>query len=106
MVKKLLTLVFAAVIGLSFVSTAAFASSAKGQKIFIKFLKKPCGISAAEMAGKHTQEKWRAIYEAGKLNDKILEICPEAKPLRDRHVSSVFDFFHNYASDSGNVPAC
>lgn len=106
MLKKLVTLLFAAVIGLSFVSTAAFADAAKGQKVFIKSMKKPCGFDGGTMAKKHTQAEWKAIQEAGKLNDEMIKFCPEAKPVKDTYVDHVYDFLYNFASDSGNVPSC
>ena len=103
--KKLLTLLFAVVVGLSFVSTASFAGAAKGQKLFIKKMKKPCGFSGGVMAAKHTQGEWKAIQDAGQLNDELTKICPKAKPLKKKYVSHVYDFLYNYASDSGNVPS-
>ena len=101
--KKLLTLLFAVVVGLSFVSTASFADAGKGQKLFIKKMKKPCGFNGGVMAKKHTQDEWKAIQDAGKLNDELIKICPKAKPLKKKYVSHVYDFMYNYASDSGNV---
>ena len=106
MLKKLSILLFSAVVGLSFVSTTATAGVAKGQKLFIKKMKKPCGFSGGEMAKKHTQAEWKAIQDAGKLNDELVKICPNAKPLKKKYVSHVYDFLLNYASDSGNVPSC
>ena len=103
--KKLLTLIFAVVVGLSFVSTASFAGAAKGQKLFIKKMKKSCGFSGGDMAKKHTQGEWKALQDAGKLNDELTTICPKAKPLKEKYVSHVYDFLYNYASDSGNVPS-
>ena len=105
MLKKLLTLLFAVAVGLSFVSTASFAGVAKGQKLFIKKMKKPCGFSGGEMAKKHTQSEWKALQDAGKINDELIRICPKAKPLKEKYVSHVYDFLYNYASDSGNVPS-
>ncbi len=108
MLKKLLTLLFAAVVGLSMVSTSAFAAGNvnKGQKLYLKKLKKACGMNGGEMAKKHTQAEWKAIYDAGKLNDEFLKFCPKAKPLKDKYLPHVYQFMYNYASDSGNVPSC
>ncbi len=103
--NKLLKLLFAVVVGLSFVSTASFAGSAKGQKLFIKQMKKPCGFDGGVMAKKHTQDEWKALQDAGKLNDELIKFCPKAKPLKKKYVSHVYDFLYNYASDSGNVPS-
>jgi len=106
MLKNLLTLLFAAVVGLSFVSTSALADSAKGQKIFIKKMKKPCGFDGGVMAKKHTQAEWKAFQDAGKLNEAMNAFCPKAKPVKAKYVPHVYDFLFNYASDSGNVPSC
>ena len=105
MLKKLITLLFSALIGLSFVTTVASADAAKGQKLYIKKLKKPCGFDGGKMATKLKQAEWKALYDAGKLNDKLIEFCPEAEPLKDKFVSHVYDFLYMYASDSGNVPS-
>ena len=104
--KRLLVLLFAAVVGLSLVSTSAFADATKSQKIIIKKLKKPCGFNGAVLAKKHKQAEWKAIFEAGKLNDEIVKICPKVKkPLKKKYAKHVYDFLYNYASDSGNVPS-
>lgn len=104
--KKLLSILFVLIIAVGFVSAPAFADVQKGQKIFIKLMKKPCGFTGGEMAKKHTQAEWKEINDAGKLNDEMLKECPTAKPLKDRYLPHVYDFLYNYASDSGNVPAC
>ena len=104
--KKLLSILFVLIIAVGFVSAPAFADVQKGQKIFIKLMKRDCGFTGGEMAKKHTQEEWKAINDAGKLNEEMLKECPEAKPLKDRYLPHVYDFLYNYASDSGNVPAC
>ena len=104
--KKLLSILFILVIAVGFVSAPAFADTGKGQKIFIKMMKKPCGFNGGVMAKKHTQAEWKEINDAGKLNEELLKQCPNAKPLNDRYVPHVYDFLYNYASDSGNVPAC
>ncbi len=104
--KKLLVIVFAAIVGLSFISTSAFASSNKGQKIIVKKLKRPCGFNGGVLAKKHTQEEWTTIFKAGNLNGELKKICPKAKPLKKRYLKDVYDFLDNFASDSGNVPSC
>ncbi len=103
--KKLLVLILAVVVGLSLISTSAFASSSKGQRIIVKRLKRPCGFNGGVLAKKHTQEEWTAIFKEGKLNDELIAICPKAKPLKKKYVKDVYDFLNNYASDSGNVPS-
>lgn len=104
--KRILIALFAIVVVAGFSSAPVYADVNKGQKIFIKLMKKPCGFNGGEMAKKHTQEEWQTINDAGKLNEELLKECPSAKPLSDKYVPHVYDFLHNYASDSGNVPAC
>ncbi|WP_281951714.1 cytochrome C [Nitrosophilus kaiyonis] len=106
--KKFMAVVFAAMLGLSFVSTAAFADVAKGQKLYQKKLKKACGFTGAKFAAKHTQEEWEEIYESGKFKEEVHKICPKVKPesIKDKWVKHLFDFCYEYASDSGNVPSC
>jgi hypothetical protein len=104
--KKLLTLLSATVLFVGLSTAIASADAGKGQKIFIKEMKPVCGFDGGTMAKKHTQAEWKTIQEAGKLNEEMIKFCPEAKPLKDAYVEHVFDFLHNYASDSGNVPAC
>lgn len=104
--KKSLILLLAAIFTVGLLSGAAFADAGKGQKIFIKEMKPPCGFDGGTMAKKHTQAEWKAIQEAGKLNEELLKQCPQAKPLKDSFVEHVYDFLYFYASDSGNVPAC
>ncbi|MDD2383494.1 MAG: cytochrome C [Sulfurospirillaceae bacterium] len=104
--SKILKLLFIAIVGLGFLSTSAIADASKGQKLYIKELKGPCGFDGGGMAKKHTQAEWKAIFDAGKLNAEMTKQCPSAKPLKDSYVQHVYDFLYNYASDSGNVPSC
>lgn len=104
--KKIFLLTIIAIFTAGLVVSPVFADVNKGQKIFIKVMKKPCGMNGGEMAKKYTQEEWKAIQDAGSLNEELLKECPEAKPLKDSYVPHVYDFLYNYGSDSGNVPAC
>ncbi len=93
---------------LSLGTTALSADSGKGQKLFTKKLKSACGISGAAFAGKHTQDEWSEIKEAGKMSSEIKAICPSVKDsaLKDKYMGHYYDFAHEYANDSGNVPSC
>lgn len=106
--NRLLKLVLTGAVVLGLSSTVASASPAKGQKLYSKYLKAPCGFTGAKMATKHTQDEWEAIHQGGKLADEIKTICPnvEGKPLKEKFMDHYFDFFYEYASDSGNVPSC
>ena len=104
--KRILSVAVAALLLTSLATTSVMAEPAKGQKLFLKKLKKSCGLSGAKMAGKHTQDEWEAFKEKGTVEDAIKEICPNVKDVKDKYVPDLFDFFYEYASDSGNVPSC
>ncbi len=106
--KRLATLLFAALLGVSFTATTAFASPEKGQRIYQKKLKKVCGFNGAKFAAKHTQDEWEEIEEAGKFEDEIQKLCPKYKKgyLKPSLLKHLYDFAYEYASDSGNVPSC
>ncbi len=101
--KKLLGFLVA---GLLLTATSMVADSAKGQKLYSKKLKKACGVTGAKMAANHTQSEWKAIQDGGTLEAEIKKICPEVKAVKAKYLEHFYDFFHNFASDSGNVPSC
>ena len=103
--KKLLY-AFMVVTMIFFMGSAAQADEKKGQKIIIKKLKSDCGFNGGELAKKHTQAEWQAIYDAGNLPAEIQEICPKSQPLKEKFYPHVYDFLFNYAVDSGKVPSC
>jgi len=106
--NKLLKLILTGAVVLGLSASVASASPAKGQKLFSKKLKKACGITGAKMAGKHTQDEWEKIHQDGNLKGEIKTICPNVEDgaLKDKFMEHYFDFFYEYASDSGNVPSC
>ncbi len=89
-------------------TTTASADPVKGQKLFTKKLKNACGITGAAMASKHSQDEWSEINDAGNMAGEIKNICPSVadKALKSKYIPHYFDFFHEYANDSGNVPSC
>jgi hypothetical protein len=89
-------------------TTAATADAGKGQKLYVKKLKTACGMTGAKVAVKHTQDEWQEIQDEGKLKTEIKVICPkvEEKALKEKYINHYFDFFKEFASDSGNVPSC
>ncbi len=104
--KRFLSIVATSLLMASIATTAVSADPAKGQKIYLKKLKKKCGFNGAKMAAKHTQDEWEKLKEEGKLEDEIKKQCPNVKDLKDKYLDDLFDFFYEYASDSGNVPSC
>ena len=105
--NKLLKIALMGALGVALATSSASASVKKGQKLYAKKLKKVCGFNGAEMAAKHTQDEWEDIGVDG-LKDEIKKFCPNAtdKQLKDKFMKHYYDFFYNYASDSGNVPSC
>jgi len=103
---KLLKLVLAAGVAMMLVNTTASASVKKGQKLYAKKLKKACGFSGAKMAAKHSQDEWEALKD--NLKDEIKKLCPKVKDkvLKSKYLGHYYDFFYEYANDSGNVPSC
>ncbi|MBD3840963.1 MAG: cytochrome C [Campylobacterales bacterium] len=103
--NKLLKLAFAGAVALTLSTTTASADVAKGQKLYQKKLKEVCGgMTGAKMAVKHTQDEWKALKEGGKLNEEIKKIC--GQETNEKYLPHLYDFFYEYASDSGNVPSC
>lgn len=107
--KKIMKIALGVAVILAVGATTASADVAKGQKLFMKKLKNGCDkMTGAVVAGKHTQAEWEAINKAGKLADEVKTICPAVKDdaLKERYLPDYYDFFHEYANDSGNVPSC
>ncbi len=104
--KRFLSIIATSLLMASIATTAVSADPAKGQKLYLKKLKKACGINGAKMAAKHTQDEWEKIKESGKLEDELKKQCPNLKDVKDKYLDDLFDFFYEYASDSGNVPSC
>ncbi|WP_309497053.1 cytochrome C [Sulfurovum sp.] len=104
--NKITKLTVAALLGTAMLTSTASADVKKGQKLYLKKLKAPCGISGAKFAHKHTQDEWEAIHEAGKFADEVKKICPKVKKVKEKYVPHIYDFAYEYAKDSGNVPSC
>ena len=104
--KTFIKLALTSFIGLTVMSITATADVAKGQKIYSKTVKSQCNnMSGSDFAGKHTQDQWEEIYDAGKLGEEIFKICGEFK-LNEKLLPHLYDFAYEYANDSGNVPSC
>lgn len=104
--NKIVKIALGATLLLALGATTVNADVAKGQKLYAKKLKKACGISGAELAGKHSQDEWTEINDAGKLEAEIKSICPNVKKVKAKYLPHFYDFFNEYANDSGNVPSC
>lgn len=106
--KNIAKIALGALLLLSMSAVTASADVKKGQVLYLKKLKKVCDMNGAMMAEKHTMAEWKSIYESGKLADEIRGFCPNVKDksLKEKFMEHYFDFLHEYAKDSGNIPAC
>ena len=104
--NKMIKIALAAFVMLTMSATTLSADAAKGQKLYLKKLKGACGFNGAKMAAKHSQDEWEAVKDT--LADEIRNICPKVKDkaLKDKYLPHYYDFFYEYANDSGNVPSC
>jgi len=102
----------AGIIGFGLLSTAASADADKGMRIYQKKLKSACGFSGAVFAAKHTQDEWAEAKENGELGNVMIEACPagkdffESAKFKKKFSTHLYDFVHDFASDSGNIPSC
>lgn len=111
--KKILTMAFAILIGMSFITTSAFADPAKGQRYYLKFMKETIGKNGAEFSASHTQAQWEKLFEndASEFIEVYSKKYPKAADFLKgkkfkKFMPHIKDFVIHYASDSGNVPAC
>ena len=106
--NKILKLILASAIALSVSTTVASADVAKGQKLYLKKLKGACNMNGAKMASQHSQGEWEEIGKGDGLATELKKVCPTAKDkaLKSKYLEHYYDFFFEYANDSGNVPSC
>lgn len=112
--KKLMAMLIAAFMMVGVVSTSAFADSAKGQKYYLKFLKKSTGLNGGQFAVLHTQAEWKALFADGgaKFIEEYSVKYPDAAAFfkgdkfKDKYMKDIADFVIEFANDSGNVPSC
>ncbi|MEA1892298.1 MAG: cytochrome C [Campylobacterota bacterium] len=106
--NKLLKLVLGVAIALAVGTTVASADATKGQKLYLKKLKSACSMNGSKMAAQHSQSEWEAIGNGDKMVDELKKLCPAVKDkaLKSKYLPHYYDFFFEYANDSGNVPSC
>ncbi len=106
--SKLLNIVLASSLALGVATTFASADAVKGQKLYIKFLKKPCEMDGAKFAATYSQEEWETIKADGKFEEEVIKLCPAIKAgsLKESILNNIYDFSIEFANDSGNVPSC
>lgn len=105
---KLLKVIMVGTLALGIATSSLSADAVKGQKLYSKLLKDPCGMTGAKFAAKHSQEEWKALKASGKFEEEVIKICPNVKAgdIKDSVQEHIIDFAVEFASDSGNVPSC
>ena len=106
--KNVTKLTLTALFGFALLTTTASAGSInKGQKIYSKKIKGQCGDkTGAEFAAAFKQKEWQDALEAGKFEEKVKTFCPTLETYKDKWTPHLFEFANEYASDTGNEPAC
>ncbi|MDA3908574.1 MAG: cytochrome C [Sulfurimonas sp.] len=106
--NRIVKIALAAMLLLGMGAVTLNADGAKGQKLYLKKLKGSCNMNGVKMAGQHSQDEWETLKNEGKLVDELKRICPSVKDkaLKDKYLEHYYDFFFEYANDSGNVPSC
>lgn len=110
--KKGSTLLLAALVAGSMLTTNAFADAKKGQKYYLKKLK-VCKKDGFKNGGAFSSSKSRDDWEVAKEDDELLdtwkEMCPSGvkkfDKMKEKDIKNLYDFCHTYASD-GEVPSC
>lgn len=100
-----------ALLSLSALSSTAMADADKGKKLYQKNLKETCGFTGAVFAAKYKQADWDKAFKAGTLDKKMTEACPAGKTYFEsdkfkKLEQHYYDFVHDFAKDSGNIPSC
>ena len=105
---RLLKIIMTGSLVLGVAATSLSADAVKGQKLFSKILKDPCGMTGAKFAAKHSQDEWKELKASGKFEAEVIKICPNVKAgdLSPSAIENIIDFSIEFASDSGNVPSC
>lgn len=108
--KKLGTILMASAVAVMVSTTTASADIKKGQKLYLKACKK-CHGTGTKGAAMHSQAEWKELFaNEGAGMVKAHEGTKADRKFKGRFFQKnqqhLFDFLHNYANDSGNVPSC
>ena len=97
----------------SLASTSVMADPAKGQKYYLKKLKKYFDMNGTKFAASHSQEEWEELFaeDAQGFINEFSEKFPKAEKFLkgkgfQKIKEDIFDFAYKYANDSGEVPSC
>ncbi len=109
--KKLTRLILAFAFGFALFSTTLSADPSKGEKILNKLIMRAggCSLPTPRIAMAHSLKEWKAIYEAGKMEEEIQKLCPKmgkfTPPTNKKYVQDIYEYLEHYSNDSGAIPA-
>ena len=103
-------LVVAVLFGMVAFFSTVHADAKKGQKLYLKACK-ACHGNGTKGAAMHSQAEWKKLFENGAqgMVDAHKGTAGEKKmspKFFEKKGPDIFDFLHEYANDSGNVPSC
>jgi hypothetical protein len=106
--KNITTIALTALLGFTLLTSTATAGKInKGQKIYSKKIKGQCeDKTGTEFAAAHTQAEWQAALKDGKFEATVKVFCPKLETYKEKWTEHLFEFANEYASDTGNEPAC
>ena len=111
--KKLASIALASLLGLSMAVSTASADHARGQKLYLKFMKDATGIKGDAFAALHTISEWKKLCEnegSGFIKEISAKFPNASEFLKGAQFKKfqpdICDFVIHYAKDSGNVPSC
>ena len=110
--QKSSTLLLAALVAGSLLTTNAFADAKKGQRYYLKKLK-VCRKDGIKNGAAFSSSKSRNDWEVAKKDDELLDVWKELCPsgvkkfdkMKEKDINNLYDFCYKYASD-GEVPSC
>ena len=105
--KKIMVILFLAIVTMVATTTVASADVKQGQKIFKKKFRKKCKFSGVKFARNHTQGEWEELWDNGEFQDEAKKICPRLnlEDIKEEWWEHIYDFSYEYASD-GVIPKC
>ena len=103
-------LVVAVLFGMVAFFSTVHADAKKGQKLYLKACKN-CHGNGTKGAAMHSQAEWTKLFANGaegmvnahKGTEGEKKMSPK---FFEQKGQDIFDFLHEYANDSGNVPSC
>ena len=111
--KKIVSMLLATFLLASLASTSVMADPKKGQKYYLKKLKKYFDMNGTKFCAMHSQDEWEELFAedaAGFIEEFSAQFPKSEKFLNGKGFQKikddVYDFAYKYANDSGEVPSC